>query len=209
MNLVLGILVSYLVGSIPTAFIFGKICKGIDIRQHGSGNVGATNVFRVLGKTPGSVVLILDIIKGIIPIVLVADMFGTTQTWERILCGLGAVVGHNWTVFLKFKGGKGVATSLGVLIGLTIKIVAIRLVLFWTIIIWIICFLLSRFISLASVVAATALPILMTLTDQDFEMVLLGVIFCVFVVFRHKGNIKRLFAGEEPRVPLPFMKKNS
>src|SRR5262245_32464994 len=135
-NLLYGIVISYLVGSIPTAFIFGKLYKNIDIRQHGSGNVGATNVFRVLGKKPGIIVLVLDIIKGVIPVVLVADIFGLVQPWHRILLAFCAVAGHNWTIFLGFKGGKGVATSLGVLIGLTIKIAGLRLVLLITILVW-------------------------------------------------------------------------
>src|SRR6185503_6380758 len=100
MNSLYAVIVSYLIGSIPTAFIFGKIFKNIDIRQHGSGNVGATNVFRVLGKTPGMIVLALDIIKGIIPVVLVADIFGLVEPLQRILLAFCAVAGHNWTIFL-------------------------------------------------------------------------------------------------------------
>ncbi|HLF17669.1 MAG TPA: glycerol-3-phosphate 1-O-acyltransferase PlsY [Candidatus Omnitrophota bacterium] len=206
MKYLLGILLSYLLGSIPTAYIFGKLYKGIDIRQHGSGNVGATNVFRVLGKTPGIAVLLLDILKGVIAVSLAADIVGMTKILERIVIAVFAVIGHNWTVFLRFKGGKGVATSLGVLIGLTIKIAAIRWVLFWTVFMWVAIFLATGFVSAASILAAVTLPIAMVLTDQSFELVLMGVLFCLFVVFRHKANIKRLFAGQEHRVQL-FSKK--
>jgi len=207
MNSLYAVIVSYLIGSIPTAFIFGKIFKNIDIRQHGSGNVGATNVFRVLGKTPGMIVLALDIIKGIIPVVLVADIFGLVEPLQRILLAFCAVAGHNWTIFLRFKGGKGVATSLGVLIGLTIKIAGLRLVLLATVLLWAFTFLITGFVSVSSLVAAVALPIAMVVAAQSLELVAMGVVFCFFIVFRHKGNISRLLSGQEPRVNL-FSKKN-
>src|SRR3989338_5088795 len=132
MTIMMGIILAYLTGSIPTAYIFGRMSKGIDIRQHGSGNVGATNVFRVLGKWPGTVVLMLDILKGTIAAAVVPDMLGLTGVLHRAALALAVVCGHNWTVFLKFKGGKGVATAFGVLIGLTIRIAVIRPVLLWT-----------------------------------------------------------------------------
>lgn len=200
--IIIGIILSYLIGSIPTAYIFGKTLKGIDIRQHGSGNVGATNVFRVLGKWPGIAVLLLDILKGIIVVALVSDVLGLTEVFHRVVLAVVVVCGHNWTIFLKFKGGKGIATSLGVLIGLTIKIAVIRPVLIWVVLIWLACFLITRIISISSIIASTCLPIIMVLTDQEITVVCLGVVFCVFVVLRHKPNISRIFAGQEPRVPL-------
>lgn len=206
--IIIGIILSYLIGSIPTAYIFGKILKGIDIRQHGSGNVGATNVFRVLGKKPGIAVLLLDIFKGVIAVVLVSDLLGLTKVVHRVILAVMVVCGHNWTVFLKFKGGKGIATSLGVLIGLTIKIAVIRPVLIWVVLIWILCFLITRIISISSIIATTCLPIIMVLTNQEFTIICLGVMFCIFVCLRHKANIRRLFAGQEPRVPLFFWKKS-
>ena len=206
MKLLLGIAISYLLGSIPTAYLFGKFYGNIDIREHGSGNVGATNVFRVLGKWPGFAVLFIDIIKGIIPVVLVADILGLNEVLSRIILALSAVSGHNWTIFLKFKGGKGIATSLGVLIGLTIKIAAIRPVLILVLLIWAAVFLTSRIVSLSSIIAAFFLPILMLFTDQEGILVALGVFFCVFVVFRHRPNIHRMLNGQEPRVPL-FVKR--
>lgn len=205
--IIVGIILSYLIGSIPTAYIFGKMLKGIDIRRHGSGNVGATNVFRVLGKKPGIVVLLLDILKGIIAVVLVPDLLGLTEVIHRVMLAVMVVCGHNWTVFLKFKGGKGIATSFGVLIGLTIKIAVIRSVLIWVVFIWLACFLTTRIISVSSILAATCLPIIMVLTNQEITIICLGVMFCIFVVLRHKANISRLFAGQEPRVPLSFRKK--
>ena len=207
MKLVLALWISYFLGAIPTAYIAGRMLKDIDIRKHGSGNVGATNVFRVLGQGPGIVVLVLDILKGVVAVTLVGDIFTLNQVWHRVLLALVAVIGHNWTIFLDFKGGKGIATSLGALIGLTIKIAAIRPVLLFTLLVWLAVFLLTGFVSLASIVAAVFLPIVMALTNQTFPLVVLGAILCVFVVARHRPNIKRLWAGEESRVPLPFHKK--
>ncbi len=203
----LGMLLGYLIGSIPTAYIFGKMSKNIDIRQHGSGNVGATNVFRVLGKGPGIVVLLLDILKGVIAVALLPDLLGLTRILHRVILAFVVVCGHNWTIFLKFKGGKGIATSLGVLIGLTLKIAVIRPVLLWTILIWLACFLITRIISVSSILAATCLPIIMVLTSQEITIICLGGVFCIFVVLRHKANIRRLFAGKEPRVSLFPRKK--
>ncbi len=204
--LILGMILGYLIGSIPTAYIFGKMLKGIDIRQHGSGNVGATNVFRVLGKGPGILVLVLDILKGVIAVALIPDLLGFSDILYRVALAFSVVCGHNWTVFLKFKGGKGIATSFGVLIGLTLKIAIIRPVLLGTILIWLACFLITRIVSVSSILAATCLPIIMVLTGQEFTIICLGAVFCIFIVLRHKANIRRLFDGQEPRVPL-FSKK--
>lgn len=203
----LAALISYLVGSIPTAYIFGKLYKGIDIREHGSGNVGATNVFRTLGKGPGFLVLFIDILKGVLAVVCVGDWFQLERVFQRIVLAVAVVSGHNWTVFLKFKGGKGIATSLGVLVGLAVKFAVLRPVLLWTVLVWIVCFLITAIVSISSIAAATALPIIMLVTNQSLEVVLLGVIFSVFVVVRHRSNIYRLLHGQEKRVPLPFHKK--
>ena len=125
--LFLGFAAAYIIGSIPTAYIFGRVLKGIDIREYGSGNIGATNVFRVIGKAPGIIVLIIDALKGLICVTYLAAGFlylapVTRPELYRILVGLSAIAGHNWTLFLKFKGGKGVAASAGVAIGLIPKI---------------------------------------------------------------------------------------
>jgi glycerol-3-phosphate acyltransferase PlsY len=207
MTLFLGVLLSYLTGSIPTAYIFGKWLKNIDIRKHGSGNVGATNVFRVLGKEAGIAVLSLDILKGVIAVAVIADFLGLTLSWQRIILAVSVVAGHNWTIFLNFKGGKGIATSLGVLIGLTARIISIRPVLLATILVWVISFLATAIVSVASILAAITLPVSMVVTNQSFDLILLGVVFCIFVVFRHRTNIKRILNGQEPQAPLPFHKK--
>jgi len=206
MNLLIGCVLSYLIGSIPTAYIFGRLYKSIDIRQHGSGNVGATNVFRVLGQGPGMIALLIDILKGVIPVVVVANALGLHQTLDYILFSLCAVMGHNWTVFLNFKGGKGIATSLGVLIGMTIQMPLIRFVLLGTVLVWLVCFVLFRYVSLASIIAAAALPLLSFFTHQPPEFQILSLIFCAFVIWRHRPNIDRLRKGRESKVPL-FLKK--
>jgi acyl phosphate:glycerol-3-phosphate acyltransferase len=204
LNLLIAMVVSYLFGSFPTAYIFGKYMRGIDIRKHGSGNMGATNVFRVLGKGPGVMVLMIDIIKGVIPLTLVANFMMVTQVTDFLILAVAAVCGHNWTIFLGFKGGKGIATSCGVLIGLAIQVVVFRLVLAWVLVVWMLTFFVTAMVSAASIVAAVVLPVLMALTGQDVILTLLGVIFCVFVVLRHRANLRRILQGQEPVVPLPF-----
>jgi len=205
-RILLGMIISYLIGAIPTAYIYGKLSKRIDIRRHGSGNVGATNVFRVLGKGAGATVLICDILKGVLAVAVVPDFLRVTEVIHRVILALVVVSGHNWTVFLNFKGGKGIATSLGALIGLTIKIAVIRPVLLGTVCVWLVCFLSTGYVSLSSIVASVLLPLMMAGTNQPIEIICLGVIFCLFVVLRHRPNIKRLLSGQEPRVSL-FRKK--
>ena len=199
-SIFIAIILSYFLGSIPTAYLLGKAYKGIDIRKHGSGNVGASNTFRVLGKKAGIFVLVVDISKGALALVLIGNVFGVESTLGRALLGVAAVCGHNWTCFLNFQGGKGIATSLGVLIGLTMKFTTLVPVLLIAILSWIITLYFSRYISLSSMVAAFILPIAMLITGQGFEMVLLGAIFCVFVIYRHKSNISRLTNGTENKV---------
>jgi len=207
MSLIAAIIVSYLLGSIPTAYLFGRVSKGIDIRQHGSGNVGATNTFRVLGKGPGIFVLSVDILKGVLALVVIGNLFGIGGMMGRVLLGVAVVCGHNWTVFLEFKGGKGIATSLGVLIGMTIMFPALVPVLAVCLLSWCVTMHFSRYISVSSMLASVVLPLMMVITNQPPEMVFLGAIFCIFVVYRHRSNIKRLQLGTESKVNLPFLKK--
>ncbi|MBF0571053.1 MAG: glycerol-3-phosphate 1-O-acyltransferase PlsY [Candidatus Omnitrophica bacterium] len=204
--LVISAFFAYLIGSIPVAYIFGRVLKNIDIREHGSGNMGATNAFRVLGKGPGTVVLILDIIKGIIPVTFLANAFGQGNALSLVIISVAAVAGHNWTIFLGFKGGKGMATSLGVLIGLAIQLSGLRIVLGLATLTWVVLFLLFGYVSLASIAAAVVLPVLMVVFNAPFSMRVMAIILCVFIVFRHRPNIRRLAKGQENRVPLPFHK---
>ncbi len=208
MNYFIGVCLGYLIGSIPTAYILGRLYKGIDIREHGSGNVGATNVFRVLGKWPGVVVLTFDIFKGFFVVGILSDFLGVKGYLWLFLLSIAVVSGHNWPVFLKFRGGKGIATSLGVLIALTIKIISLRIVLLITILVWLICFISTRIVSLSSIIASIFLPIVMIVTKQPDVFILLGVAFCIFVILRHRSNIRRILAGTEPKVKLPFIRSS-
>ena len=204
MNLLLSLAISavfaYLIGSIPTAYIFGRMLKDLDIREHGSGNMGATNAFRVLGRGPGTLVLILDIIKGIIPVTLVANAFGLEDALSLVIIAVATVAGHNWTVFLGFKGGKGMATSLGVLIGLAIQFQVLRIILLLVTLIWLVLFLIFGFVSLASIAAAVVFPVLMVAFLEPFPLIIMSIVLCIFIVFRHSSNIKRLAKGQENRV---------
>ena len=143
-SIITGLIISYLVGSIPTAYLFARIFKGIDIRKHGSGNVGATNAIRVLGKTIGICVLIIDVLKGFVVVLFLADRFSGYE-WFKIAVGFASVCGHNWPVFLRFKGGKGVATSLGVLLGLALSLPVIRPALGLSFLIWLLVYILSKY----------------------------------------------------------------
>lgn len=199
MLLVLSLLISYLIGSMPTSYILGKALRGIDIRQFGSGNVGATNVYRVVGKLPSILVLIIDIAKGLICVTLIANLFlrlGISINSEsyRLALGLAAVIGHDWTVFLKFKGGKGVATSSGVLIGIAPKIFLLGLF------IWICVFLWKRYVSLASITSVVSVPIFFSVLSYPVSYVIFSSLICAITVYKHLPNVKRLVRGEENKI---------
>ena len=203
--IITGIAISYLIGSIPTAYLFGRFLKGIDIRQFGSGNVGATNALRVLGKGPGITVLFLDILKGYIAVVFVGNFVasrfsGISLEALRILLGISCISGHNWTIFLRFKGGKGIATTLGVLIGLATQMAALRMILALVIVTWLVVFIISKIVSLSSLVAGVSLPILTLLFRQSLVLTATSILLAVFVVLRHKNNLIRLFQGTESRL---------
>jgi len=197
--------ISYLIGSIPTAYIFVRIIKGIDIRKSGSGNVGATNALRILGKGWGIAVLFLDILKGFLPVVLLGSYLASKIDFIQaqnlfIIIGLSSICGHNWTLFLNFKGGKGVATTLGVLLALALKVPGLSIVLGLTILVWFVSFILTRIISFSSVLSAVSFPLFTLIFRQSAVIVLLGILLSVFIILRHRPNIKRLLKGEEPRI---------
>lgn len=199
------IFISYFIGSIPTAYIFGRVLKGVDIRKFGSGNVGATNALRVLGKPAGISVLLLDIFKGFATVTFLGNFVGLRVTGIsditlRIMLGICCISGHNWTIFLRFKGGKGMATTLGVLLGLAVKITGIRMVFVLVILTWLAVFIITRIVSLASILSVIALPILMFLFKQPSILICLSILLSVFIILRHKSNLKRLLRGEEPRL---------
>ncbi len=192
-------LVSYLIGSIPTSYLFAKYLKGIDIRQHGSGNVGATNTYRVVGKLPGLLVLAVDILKGWVCVILVAKLFlnmgvGLDPKSYGFLLGFMAVVGHIWTVFLGFKGGKGIAASAGVLIGVSWQVFV------FAITVWIVIFIWERYVSLASIISAAAVPVFFSVFSYPLSHVIFSSLICAITVYKHYPNIKRLVRGEEHRI---------
>lgn len=203
--IILGIVVSYLIGSLPTAYTLGRLLKGIDIRKFGSGNVGATNALRVLGKGPGIVVLILDILKGLIAVVFLGNVLAPKESYVSneivlVILGLSCISGHNWTVFLRFKGGKGIATTFGVLIGLAIKIAGLKVILGLAVLTWVTVFILARIVSLASVATGISLPIYTLLFRQSPALIFLSIILAFLIILRHKANLKRMLRGEEKRL---------
>ncbi|HNW39427.1 MAG TPA: glycerol-3-phosphate 1-O-acyltransferase PlsY [Candidatus Omnitrophota bacterium] len=201
----IALIISYLIGSIPTAYLFGKALKGVDIRKVGSGNVGATNALRVLGRKAGITVLLLDIIKGFVTVVVLGSYFADKVTLLSnqnlcILMGLFCICGHNWTIFLQFKGGKGIATTFGVLIGLSLKVAGLNFVIGILILVWFIVFFAFRMVSLASICSAIAFPAASFFLKQSPMFVYLSLLLSIFVVFRHKSNLVRIFQGKESRL---------
>jgi len=181
---------AYLLGSVPTGLLLAK-ALGVNIRESGSGNIGATNVYRTIGRKLGIITLIGDCLKGLIP-VLLAKSLGLPDVWVAAI-GLAALLGHVFTIFLGFKGGKGVATALGVFLGTSPLSVLAALVIFAVVLYtW-------RFVSLASIVAAALIPALVWFTDGKQETVLMAVAIAAVVIFRHQENIARLRAGTESK----------
>jgi len=200
-NLFLSLGLAYLVGSIPTSFIFTKIFTKLDIRKHGSGNVGATNVFRVVGKVPAIMVLVLDILKGVVAVTVIPNFLfnndiGVMMGLDlfKILLGMGAISGHVWSVFLKFKGGKGVATTAGVLLIIAPKILA------GSALIWVVILAIFRIVSIASIAASIFIPVFSIIFYQSFSLVVFSIFLGIFGTYKHKANIKRLFRGEEKKL---------
>lgn len=206
---VLLILIAYVLGSIPNALWVGKTFKNIDVREHGSKNTGSTNAARVLGPKLGIFTLILDILKGALPtylgIVLGADLLTRMTGIDKldvIVIGMAAILGHTFSLFLKFKGGKAVATTLGVFLVLVPYAILILLVIFFVI------FGLTKYVSLASIVSAVALPITVYLTTRHIPLTILGIIIGLLVIIRHKENIKRLINGTESKLSFSKDKKD-
>lgn len=213
LNLVLIIALSYLVGSIPTSIIVGKLVKGIDIRNYGSGNPGGTNVIRVVGLGWGIFVILFDAFKGFFATYFIAKWFyGDASilnlTTLQIIAGCSAVIGHIWTIFAGFKGGKGVSTSAGMLLGIAPVDLLISLLFF------VIIVALTRYVSLGSIISAILFPFIIIFTEKIlklehsdfFTLLIFGSLIAVLIVYRHRSNIKRLIAGNENK--LIFGKKS-
>ena len=189
MNWAALIIAAYLIGSIPTGLIFGKLIWKKDLRQYGSRNIGATNAWRILGRKAGLLVFIFDFLKGQLGVMLGAVMFATPGA--MVVGGLLAMLGHMFPIFIGFRGGKGVATGLGVVASLMPKVTAI------VIVVWLVLTLITRYVSVASIVAAVLTPILAALFNEPLIYFLFALVAAVVIVFRHKENIQRLKAGRE------------
>jgi len=201
LSLILSTIASYMIGSFPTSFILARFFKGIDIRTVGSKNAGATNVFRTVGKIPALITLIVDILKGVLVVTVIASFSyqftkGLDYDFYRCLLGFSVVSGHIWSIFLKFKGGKGVATTLGVAMGIA------PLVLLPSIVIWVIVFAATNFVSLASIIALISFPVIACFFHKSIYIILLSVILCMISIYKHKSNILRLSKGEESKIIL-------
>ena len=183
---------AYVVGSIPCGVLVAQRAAGIDITSRGSGNPGATNVARELGLRWGVVTLVLDLLKGFIPVYL-SMSFCPDRDITPLLVGFAALIGHQYSVFQGFKGGKGVSTALGVFLALSPEIAGIALVLFVTTV-WF-----SGLVSLGSLVSAVAAPVLMSLLHRHENLIVFSVVTAVMIVHRHRENIGRILRGEERR----------
>lgn len=186
------VLLAYLIGSLPTGLVVIRYLKGLDIRRLGSGNIGATNVYRVAGLWTALLVLAVDIVKGALP-VLLARSFGRPET-VAVLAGLAAIVGHNWSIFLGFAGGKGIATSFGVLLQLSPFAAAIAAI------VWAIAVVTTRYASLASLLAVTTVPVAMWRRAEPLSHLVFGALALAFALYKHKANIGRLLAGQELKI---------
>lgn len=212
------IILSYLIGSIPTSIIISKAAKGIDIREHGSGNAGGANIMRVLGWKHGLLVILLDALKGVLAVIVVARFhYGSIPfenatpfddfTLVQIIAGISAVIGHIWTVFAGFKGGKGIATALGILLMIVTVDMLIAIGVFVLVVIF------SRYVSLGSLAGAVAVPLALIVRENIFHVdipnyntLLPFLIFvALLVIFTHRKNVIRLLNGNESKIS--FSKK--
>ncbi|GAA0207280.1 glycerol-3-phosphate 1-O-acyltransferase PlsY [Selenomonas dianae] len=183
---------AYLVGSVPSGLILGKLFWHTDLREHGSHNIGATNAWRTLGKVPGIIVFVADSLKGQAGVLLGLSLVGTPLA--AVVGGLLAIIGHSFSIFLRFHGGKGVATSLGVLTMLMGNVTIVVFVLWFTIV------YITRYVSLGSVVAGFLTPVLAAFFSYPMEYIVFTVIAAFLVIVRHRENIKRLMNGTENKV---------
>ena len=195
MNLLI-LFLGYLFGSFPSGYLAGRIAKGIDIRSLGSGSTGATNVLRHIGKRAAITVFLLDVLKGVISILL-AKYFLLNDSWQ-VAIGLSTLIGHIWPVWLNWKGGKAVATGLGIFLGLSWQVGLATLGIF------ILMITLFRIVSLASVSASLALPLIMFMSFGNSNIsrpfIIISLLAMILVVWRHRENIVRLIKGEEPKI---------
>ena len=185
---------SYLLGAIPTSYLAGRLIRGIDLREHGSRNLGATNLYRVLGWRYAIPVGLFDVAKGLVPVLVFAPRVSSSELFA-LICGLTAVLGHAFSVFVRFKGGKGVATAAGVMLGLTPVALAVAAA------VWVVLVYLTGYVSLGSIAAAAVFPVAVFVLDPPArpEMLWLDVAVAAAIIWFHRGNIQRLLKGTENR----------
>ena len=186
---------AYLWGAIPASYVAGRLARGIDLREHGSGNLGATNTFRVLGARVAAPVMVFDILKGFLPVVLFTRWDGTGDWRWGLAYGAAAIVGHVFSIYMRFRGGKGVATSAGVFLALAPLAVGAGLT------VWLLVLAATRMVSAASISAAAVVGVLLflPLSHVPVEIRVLGCVICLFVIFAHRSNIRRILDGTESR----------
>ncbi|MBW7473463.1 glycerol-3-phosphate 1-O-acyltransferase PlsY [Paenibacillus oenotherae] len=189
---VIAVIISYLLGSVSFSILIAKWVKGIDIRNHGSGNAGATNTLRVLGKGPGTAVFLLDIVKGVVAVVL--GYLLSYGEWTAVLCGLAAIIGHNWPIWFGFKGGKGIATTVGVMASLALWPTLIAGA------IAIVAIAITRYVSLGSLLFALSTPLLILIWQKPQAFFWASLILCIFAFVRHRSNIVKLLQGRENKL---------
>ncbi|MBR3624718.1 MAG: glycerol-3-phosphate 1-O-acyltransferase PlsY [Selenomonadaceae bacterium] len=192
LSLLFVIVIAYVLGSIPSGLIIGKGIYDVDLREHGSHNIGATNAWRTLGKIPGVLIFLCDFLKGFISCYIAAVVTGAPLSMA--LAGVFAIIGHSLSMFLNFKGGKGVATGLGVIAMLMGNVTIIAFVL------WFVIVYFTRYVSLGSCVAALAVPILAYFFNEPIEFIIFGIIAAALIIVRHKSNIIRLLNGTESKI---------
>jgi len=193
MNIVLIIISCYLLGSIPFGYIMGKLFKKVDIREFGSGNIGASNALRILGPSLASLVVIGDVGKGILSIYLV-KYFNIDSSLILAIAGLAVICGHDWSLFLGFKGGKGIATTFGVVFALN-PIISILALIIWGVVV-----ITTRYVSLSSICAVISIFIFTILFEQPYEFIIFSAIIMILGIFKHKENIKRLKSKKERKI---------
>ncbi len=220
LNLIVVVILSYLVGSIPNSIIVTRLVKGVDIRDVGSGNAGGSNVIRFLGWKFGLLVILLDALKGAFAVIIISRLyFGSFPfpnatpfdefTLIQIMAGVAAVIGHIWTVFAGFRGGKGIATGLGVLVTIVTTDMLLALGIF------VIVVSLSKYISLGSISAAVSIPLILVVRENMFGVDIQGyatvlpfsILLALLVIYTHRANLGRIFKGSESRISLRKSKK--
>lgn len=196
---VLLIIGAYLLGSVPWGYILCRAVKKIDIRKHGSGNIGATNIYRVSGGPLAAAVLLLDIGKGLLPVIAAKSLSMTPPV--IITAGIAAVTGHSFSIFLKGKGGKGVSTSFGVVIAL-FPVPALIALLVWASVITV-----THYVSAGAIAASLSMPLFIYLFQKNLFLTSTGIAICALIIYTHRSNIKRLLQKKENRIKLPWEKK--